>query len=195
MTGRAVLRRHLCRSASLPSSSIILSLIYHASTHIAVMKISGKKVAFVQCNSWEFQFVNILFQQQMVLHTMSSLKSSGPTLCTRLYIGCFFNVFLRSFWNEACHIRDSFFHNTNMFGIYICLFHILVDTPSSFSNQWTAVAILKSIFFRTVGKKWILFRILISYFINKCLLAPFSILLHSQLRWSFCIHSLQLFFM
>lgn len=36
--GRAV-RKHLCRVALLPASFIILSLIYHAATHVTAIKI------------------------------------------------------------------------------------------------------------------------------------------------------------
>lgn len=86
-----------------------------------------RKGAPVQCKSRKFQSVNPLFHQQMVLHTVSFLKSSSPSTCTSLYTGLLL-------WNEMCYICVVFSPHTDFFAEYLWFFSILFYRLSSYQE-------------------------------------------------------------
>lgn len=144
--------------------------------------VGRRKGALVQCDSWDFWFVNPPFQQQIVLHTTSFLKSSSLSTCTSLYIGRFFNIFFRHFWMKRVHIAFCLY--TDFFVEYLCFFSILVDSPPSSRNQWTLCfnSICSLIFWR---------RYSLNSSIDRCPFASFFSTTHSF--WSdFSLHVLPL---
>lgn len=93
--------------------------------------VGRRKGALVQRDSWEFQFVNPLFQQQMVLHTTSFLKSSSSSSCTSLYIGCFFLIFSLDVFGMKCATSMLSLPPAQISLVNICAFSIfwLIDLP------------------------------------------------------------------
>lgn len=90
-------------------------LLYYFFSHISCCKtcncnekyVGRRKGSLVQCNSSEFQFVNPLFQQWMVLYTIYFLSSFSP-ICTTFYIGwCF--IYFPNMFLEWSMLHPCFF--------------------------------------------------------------------------------------
>lgn len=126
-------------------SCFVLCFFYFSFLHISCCytcncngSYAGRtKGALLQFESCEFRFVNPLLLQQTVL-AMSFLKSSSPTTCTSLNIGCFFYIFLRCFWNEVSYFLTCC-PCSDFFGEHSYSFSILFDRLPSFRNQWLSL--------------------------------------------------------